>query len=107
EVYFDGANPGDSMYIYNTFAAMSWEQMVHEANVMNPLLEFANLVYDDPDLQPAYKTKADAYRNFAADHIAFKWDDQWRQITGTDGANNGTGVYISDELFHTSFSPGR
>jgi hypothetical protein len=81
--------------------------MVHEGVIASPILRFVNAVYADAALHAAYLTKADTYRNFIADNLVHKWDPYWKQISGSDGSNNGTGVYIFPAGFSTEWFPTR
>lgn len=107
EITLNGGSTNDKMFVNDAIAGQVWEQMVHEAMIMNPVLRFINTVYADPSLQGTYLTAANTFRNFIADHLFHKWDPYWKQITGTDGSNNGTGVYIFPSGFSTEWFPGR
>lgn len=98
---------GDRMLVNDAFAGQRWEQMVQEANIMNPLLRFVNAVYDNPELHTDYKSEADEIRDFVAANLVHKWDPYWRQISGTDGSDNGTGVYALPLGTSTEWFPGR
>lgn len=106
DIYLPQSASGTKLSAYDMFGGELWEQQVHEGNVLTPILRFVNAVYDDPALG-RYRAKADAYLAFVADNFVHKWDPYWRQLTGTDGANNGSGVYIISSGFSTEWFPGR
>lgn len=103
DIYMPSGSGGDKIYATRASASQVMDFLVHDALIGSALLRFVNAVYADPDLPPGYGDKADEYRDFVADHLFHKHDDHWRQITGTDGSNNGTGVYIFPELGESYF----
>jgi hypothetical protein len=107
ELAIDTGSNGDKMYVTQVMGGQLWEQMVHEANISNPLLKFVNAVYNDPSLHAQYLTYADMFRNFIAENFVHKWDPYWKQLTGSDGNNNGTGVYTIPNGLSTEWFPGR
>ncbi|PYI52155.1 carbohydrate binding domain-containing protein [Paenibacillus flagellatus] len=107
DVYFAGGGAGDKLYSYDVLAGEKWEQQVHDALVGGALLRFAAAVYGDSGLHAGYLASADTFRNFVADHLVHKYDPYWRQMTGTDGSDNGTGVYVFPSGFVTEWFPGR
>lgn len=107
EVSIPSGSTGDMIWVDSFELGQQWEHMVHEGVIMSPVLRFVNKVIADPSLHVAYLTKAHTYRNFVADHLVHKWDPYWKQISGTDGANNGLGVYLFPAGFSTELFPGR
>ncbi len=107
EVSVSSATVGDTVWVDNIDVGEQWEHMVHEGVILSPILQFVNMVIADPSLHAAYLAKAQTYRDFAANNFVHKWDPYWKQITGTDGSNNGSGVYIFPEGFSTEWFPGR
>lgn len=85
---------GAWMSVYQLTVGVSVEQQILDAQIIMPALEVAIAVHDDPALE-RYREKADSYVRFVADHLVHKWDRNWRQLSGTDGENNGTGVYLN------------
>ncbi|TMV49591.1 hypothetical protein FE783_13915 [Paenibacillus mesophilus] len=86
---------GDTLYVRSIEAQPFHTFMINDARIANPMLQFANIVYDDPKLKadPHYLAKANDYRDFAAGNLFRKNDPFWKQITGVDGQDSGTGVY--------------
>lgn len=107
EVSVSSGSPGDSIWVDTFAVGVFWEEQVHEAVLAAPVLRFVNAVYANPLLHSRYKAKADIYRDFIADELDHKWDSWWRQISGTDGSNNGTGVYLHPTGITTEVAPGR
>ncbi|RAV21423.1 hypothetical protein [Paenibacillus contaminans] len=107
EVSIPSGTAGHTVWLDTFEVGEQWEHMVHEGVIMSPILRFVNIVLADPALHAAYLTKAEGYRDFAANHLFDKWEPYWKQITGTDGANNGSGVYIIPEGLSTEQFPGR
>lgn len=107
EISIPSGSANDMLWIDSIMVAPSWENQVHEAMIGSAILRFVNTVYADSSLHAAYKAKADTYRNFIADNLVHKWDPWWRQISGVDGHNNGSGVYLFPEGFSTEWFPGR
>lgn len=99
--------PGTTLNVDRFRVGQSWEQQVHDAVIANPVLTFVNAVLADSSLQSAYLAKAEEYRAFVADNLVDKWDPYWHQIAGTDGANNGRGVYTFPPGFSTEYAPAR
>src|SRR5690606_16415876 len=98
---------GDKVWVDGIDVGEQWEHMVHEGIILSPVLRFVNKVIADSSLHADYLAKAQTYRDFVATHFVHKWDPYWKQLTGTDGSNNGTGVYIFPEGFSTEWFPGR
>lgn len=98
---------GHKAWVDSVTTGEYWEQMVHEGIIAAPVLRFVNAVHADAALQADYLAKADSYLDFIADNLPHKWDAYWKQTSGTDGANNGTGVYIFPNGFSTEWFPGR
>jgi hypothetical protein len=107
EALVSSATSGDTIWADTFAVGLFWEEQVHEAILASPILRFVNTVYANPALHSDYKAKADSYRDFIADNLLHKWDPWWKQISGTDGANNGTGVYIHPPGITTEVGPGR
>jgi hypothetical protein len=93
DIYLTGSTPGHKIWISSARAAQSFEFVVHDGMIGWSMLRYVNAVYANQWLDNSYKLKADTYRDFVADNLFFKWDAHWHQLTGTDGSNNGTGVY--------------
>lgn len=106
DIYLADSTPGAAVSVKDAFAGELFEQMVHEANVMIPVLQFVNAVYDDPALA-RYRGTADRYTAFIAENLTHKWDSEWRQVTGVDGADNGQGVYAFPPGLSTEWFPSR
>jgi hypothetical protein len=107
EVSIPVGTAGHTIWVDSFELGEQWEHMVHEGVIMSPVLRFVNKVIADPSLHAAYLSKALTYRDFAGNNLFHKWDSYWRQISGTDGADNGTGVYLFPEGFSTEQFPGR
>ncbi|MDG0810387.1 carbohydrate binding domain-containing protein [Cohnella rhizosphaerae] len=107
EVGIPSGAAGDTVWLDSFKLGQYWEQMVQEGIILTPILRFANAVKEDEELHAAYLTKAEQYTEFAADNMVHKWDPYWRQLTGTDGSDNGTGLYIMPPGFSTEVAPGR
>ncbi len=107
EVAISGGSSGQKLFVYSAKAGQRWDQQVHEGHIAATALRFVNAVYADPNLTAAYKSTADSYRDFIADNFYTKWNAHWHQLTGTDGSNNGTGVYSFPTGFSTEFFPSR
>ncbi|QNK57225.1 carbohydrate binding domain-containing protein [Paenibacillus sp. PAMC21692] len=102
-----GSSLGDQIYISQVEGGQQWDQMVQEANIVNPMLRFADMVKRDPSLHADYLTYAEDYIAYVAEQIVHKWDPYWRQISGVDGQNNGVGIYIIPNGLSTEWFPGR
>lgn len=107
EVSIPSGSAGQTVWADSFTVGPYWEQMVHEGVIATPILRFVNAVYANAALHAAYSAKADTYRNFIADNLVHKWDPYWKQVSGTDGANNGTGVYIFPAGLSTNWFPSR
>lgn len=107
EIYMINGSPGQTLYTSYVYAGERWEDVSHDGFIGATILRFVNAVYTDTGLQSTYGAKADTYRDFIADNLFHKWDYVWQQITGTDGSNNGTGVYKFPTGFSTEWFPGR
>ncbi len=107
EVSIPSGTAGHMIWVDSFEVGEQWEHMVHEGVIMSPVLRFVKKVIADPSLHAAYLIKAQTYRDFVADNLFHKWEPYWKQISGTDGLNNGTGVYIFPEGFSTELFPGR
>lgn len=107
EIYMILGSNGQKLYAISARAAQyAWAQ-VNEARIGYAFLKFVEQIDDDPSLAAAYGTKADEYRDFVADELFRKYDDYWRQITGSDGSDNGTGVYVFPDGFSMEYFPSR
>ncbi len=107
EVAISGGSSGQKLYAYSAKAGQRWDQQVHDGHIAATALRFVNAVYSDSSLTAAYKTTADSFLEFIADNFYAKWNAEWHQLTGTDGSNNGTGVYTFPTGFSTEFFPSR
>ena len=107
-----------SVYCYGNTVAEQWPQQVHEGILGGIMLQFANLVYTNPQLQSmmwngnSFLVLADQYTNFAASYLFTKWNNSssdiyWHQLTGTLDGNNGTGTYSFPLGTSTTFYTGR
>ncbi len=107
EVTIVSGSEGQTAWVDAIVVGQLLEHMVHEGLIGSNMLRFANAVYADSSLHTDYLAKADTYRNFVADNLVHKWDLWWRQIGGSDGSNNGAGVYIFPSGFSTEWFPAR
>ncbi len=67
--------------IGRTFRHELWgDEQVSDALAVNPMLEFSELVLNDPELTSIYGEEAQKYIEFAREHVIEKWDKRglWR-----------------------------
>jgi hypothetical protein len=107
EVSLTSGSAGNKIWLDSFKLGQFWDQMVQEGIILSPVLRFVNAVKEDSALHAAYLTKAQTYTEFVADNMIDKWNIYWKQISGTDGADNGTGLYIMPAGFSTEWAPGR
>ncbi|MDF2657684.1 MAG: hypothetical protein K0Q94_475 [Paenibacillus sp.] len=106
-IEMDSSVSGHKLVAYSAGGGPLYANLYDEARIVYPMLKFTNLVYSNPALQTAFGSAADAYRDFAAHNIALKYENQWVQVTGVDGADNGTGLYVNPTGFSTEWFPSR
>jgi hypothetical protein len=107
ELYLDNSANGHKAFVSSVVLGQITDMMVNESMILNPLLRFVNAVYQDAGLHSAYKDAADDYLSFAREEVIPKYNADWRQISGTDGGDNGTGVYVFKEGLGSELFSGR
>ncbi|MCU6708818.1 carbohydrate binding domain-containing protein [Paenibacillus sp. J5C_2022] len=109
EIYISDGTEGQWLTIFKDIEGISPKlDILHEDGLIGAmLLGFVQRVYDDPRLHESYKAKADQYLAFVASNLFRKWDSLWVQLSGTDGSNNGTGVYKLPSGNATEWYPSR
>jgi hypothetical protein len=68
------------------------EFAVHGGMITAPMVQFAAMVKNSPDLQATYGAIADRYADFVREEIVPRWDPYFRAV----GANRGTYVFPDD-----------
>ncbi|WP_135557601.1 hypothetical protein [Paenibacillus cymbidii] len=109
EVYMTSGTAGQTMQVYYAKQVLApiTEHFHYDGRIGAPIVEFVRTVYQDARLHAKYKAIADGYLAFAADNLFRKWDNIWVQLTGTDGQDNGTGIYLLPSGNDTEWFPTR
>ncbi|MDF2670235.1 MAG: hypothetical protein K0R67_2541, partial [Paenibacillus sp.] len=109
EIYMPSGSAGQTMHVYYAKERLAplTEHFHHDGRIGAPIIEFVRTVNQDSRLHTRYKTIADDYLDFVANNLFHKWDDYWVQISGTDGLDNGTGIYMMPSGNDTEWFPNR
>lgn len=107
EVVLDGGLSGARLHASEVHVSQVLEYQAHDARIGKVLLDFSRLVFANGDLHSDYLDDAESYRDFVADNLYPKWNDQWVQLTGSDGSDNGQGTYTWPSGFSIEYFPTR
>ena len=95
--YVDGFE-GWGQARYDQYKPEYTEWFCDDGLIIRPILAFVEMVWDDPNLHAAYKSRADKYLRIVEDEVIAKWIRQWDPDPGWTAADNSR--YREDRGYH-------
>ena len=85
--YVDGYE-GWGQARYTQYAPEYTEWFSDDGLIISPIMAFVELVWQDPALHPAYKSRADEYLRIVEEEVIAKWHANWEPHSGWTESDN-------------------